>query len=75
VEELSSIVERWRSVQVGALSLGTMGLALVASLVWKYNLTSLRVQLATWISLGLLVLSFTLFAGKIGLLLARRPPE
>lgn len=75
VQELTSIIERWRSVQVGALSLGTMGLALVASLVWKYNLTSLRVQLATWMSLGLLVLSFTLFAGKIGLLLARRPPE
>jgi len=33
LEELTGIVEQWRPVQVGALSLGTVGLVLVATLV------------------------------------------
>ncbi|MGH7207507.1 MAG: hypothetical protein ACREI2_15015, partial [Nitrospiraceae bacterium] len=32
---LSEIVERWRPIQVGALSVGTMGLAVVAALLWQ----------------------------------------
>ena len=73
LEELTGIVEQWRPVQVGALSLGTVGLVLVATLVWQFNLTSLPVHVATWASIGLLVLSLTLFAGKVGLLLTSRP--
>ena len=75
LEELTQIVEQWRPVQVGALSLGTVGLVLVATLVWQFNLGSLPVHLATWASIGLLVLSLTLFAGKVGLLLTSRPPQ
>src|SRR5207249_213591 len=67
LEELTGIVEQWRPVQVGALSLGTVGLVLVATLVWQFNLTSLPVHVATWASIGLLVLSLTLLPGKIGL--------
>ncbi|MGH7206772.1 MAG: hypothetical protein ACREI2_11255, partial [Nitrospiraceae bacterium] len=72
---LIDIVERWRPVQVGALSVGTMGLAVVAALLWQFPLRSIPAQAATWISLSLLLLSFALFAGKVGLLLAQRPNE
>ena len=75
LEELIRIGEQWRPVQVGALSLGTVGLVLVATLVWQFNLTSLPVHVATWVSIGLLVLSLTLFAGKVGLQLTSPPPE
>ncbi|TLY25074.1 MAG: hypothetical protein E6K63_14230 [Nitrospirae bacterium] len=70
---LTGIVERWRPVQVGALSVGTMGLAVVAALLWQFPLRSIPAQAATWISLSLLLLSFALFAGKIGLILTQRP--
>ncbi|MGH7254074.1 MAG: hypothetical protein ACREIE_09780, partial [Nitrospiraceae bacterium] len=75
LEELTRIGEQWRPVQVGALSLGTVGLVLVATLVWQFNLTSLPVHIATWVSIGLLVLSMTLFAGKVGVLLTSPPPK
>ena len=45
--QLTSIVERWRILQVGAFTLGTMGLAVVAALVWNYNLHSTVVQVAS----------------------------
>lgn len=73
LEALTRIVEQWRQVQVGTLSLGTVGLVLVATLVWQFNLSSLPVHLATWTSIGLLVLSLTVFAGKVGLLLTSHP--
>jgi len=72
---LSEIVERWRPVQVGALSVGTMGLAVVAALLWQFPLRSIPAQAATWISLSLLLLSLALFAAKISLMLAQRPTE
>lgn len=72
---LTSMVERWRAVQVGALSLGTVGLALVAALVWQFNLSALPVQITTWISAGLLFAGLAIFSGKVGLLLLSRPPE
>lgn len=72
---LTDIVERWRPAQVGALSVGIMGLAVVAALLWQFPFRSMAAQAATWISLSLLLFSFALFAGKIGLMLAQRPNE
>jgi hypothetical protein len=72
---LTAVVERWRAVQVGTVSLGTAGLALVAALVWQYSLSSWPVQIATWFTAGLLFLGLAMFAGKISLLLLLRPPE
>jgi hypothetical protein len=72
---LTTIAERWRALQVGALSLGTIGLALVAALVWQFSLASTTVQAASWASAGLLFLGLGIFAGKVGLLLTSRPPE
>jgi hypothetical protein len=72
---LTGIVEQWRPVQVGALSVGTMGLAVVAALLWQFPLRSIPAQAAAWISLSLLLLSLTLFAAKVGLMLSQRPNE
>jgi hypothetical protein len=72
---LTGIVERWRQVQVGALSVGTMGLAVVAALLWQFPLRSIPALATTCISLSLLLLSFTLFAAKVGLMLSQRPNE
>jgi hypothetical protein len=73
--ELTTIIERWRAVQVGALSLGTMGLALVSALVWQFALTSVTVQAATWLSAGLVLLSLGLFTVKILHLFVRQPDQ
>jgi hypothetical protein len=70
---LTAIVERWRMIQVGTLSLGTVGLTLIAALVWQFSLHSLPVQAASWISTGLLFLGMSIFAGKVGLLLVSQP--
>ncbi len=75
LSDLTAVVERWRAIQTGALSVGTMGLPLIAALVWQYPLVSSPVQIAAWISAGLLLTSLALFAGKIGVMLARRPVE
>ena len=71
--QLTSIVERWRILQVGALTLGTTGLAVVAALVWNYNLHSTVVQVASWMTAGLLFAGIGIFGAKIGLLLIHHP--
>ncbi|MFQ5931575.1 MAG: hypothetical protein ACE5MM_04135 [Nitrospiraceae bacterium] len=71
--ELTRIVEYWRPIQVGSLNLGTIGLALVAALVWQLNLGSLPVKIGAWLCSGLLFLGFGTFAAKVCLLYARRP--
>ncbi len=72
--ELNDLAERWPFVQVGALSLGTIALGLVAALVWDHALGSLPVQIAAWLAAGLLLAGLLTFAVKAGLLLTRRPP-
>lgn len=73
--ELTGLVEQWRTIQVGTLSLGTIGLALVASLVWQFNLGSAVVQAAASISAALLAIALGLFTTTVIRLLGRRPPE
>ncbi len=73
--QLTDIMGRWGAVQVGTLTMGTLGLSLVASLVWRFPLGSPSVQAATWCSIILLLISLLLFSIKVGLLLGRRPPE
>ena len=73
--ELTDIVERWRAVQVSAFNLGTIGLSLVAALVWQVSLTSLPVQTAAWLSAGLLFLSLGLFGMKMVLLVISQPTQ
>jgi hypothetical protein len=64
-------MDRWRAVQISGLSLGTMGLAVLASLTWNVPLTSMYIGSAMWISLGLLLSSFLLFSVNLTLVLTR----
>lgn len=73
--ELTGIMERWRPLQLWALNLGTVGLALTAALVWQLPLASPEVTAASWASGGLLLLGLGLLAGKVVLVLGHRPPE
>ncbi|MGA6829279.1 cbb3-type cytochrome c oxidase subunit I [Nitrospira sp. NS4] len=75
LDRLTTIINRWRTVQIGGLSLGTMGLALLASLTWNMPLSSLPVQVATWSCVGLLLGSLTLFSVKLVALLSTSPEE
>ncbi|MBH0201408.1 MAG: hypothetical protein HP496_03660 [Nitrospira sp.] len=47
-DQLNMIMNRWSTLQAATLSLGTMGLGLLAALTWNVPLTSLYIQVATW---------------------------
>ncbi len=71
--QLDAIMNRWRTVQLGALSLGTMGLAVVAALIWSVPLSSPYVHGAVWLTAGLLLGSLTLFAAKLAWAVGLQP--
>jgi uncharacterized protein (DUF983 family) len=70
---LERIMDRWRALEVGALSFGTLGLVLVASLTWNFPLSSPWIHTATWVSLGLLLGSLTLFTMKLTQVVGTQP--
>jgi hypothetical protein len=65
IETLTDIMNRWRTLQIFSLSLGTLGLAVVATLTWSVPLGSPVIRFATWVSVGLLVISFAVFCAKV----------
>ncbi len=73
VEQLTAIMDRWRTVQISTLCLGTMGLAILASLTWNMPVTSLSIQIATWTCLGLLLTSLVLFSVKLATVWSKQP--
>lgn len=70
---LHAVVEQWRPLQIGTLSLGTIGLLLVGGLVWQFSLNSTPVRVAAWASGLLLTAGLLLVAFKIGRLLLTWP--
>ena len=74
-DQLAAIMERWRAVQVTGVSLGTMGFGALASMTWNFPLSSFSIQIATWVTLGLLLGSLTIFTAKLAWALGVRPPE
>jgi hypothetical protein len=58
-------MNRWRTLQLAGMSLGTMALCVLASLTWSLPLSSPYVHDTVWIAAGLLVASLTLFAAKL----------
>ena len=72
---LTGVIDRWRTVQVASLSLGTMGLALLASLTWNVPLSSIYVQTAMWMSLSLLLAGLTVFTMKLVTVLWTEPDQ
>lgn len=73
LDQLNDIMDRWSTVQIAALSLGTMGLGLLAALTWNVPLTSIYIHIATWTSLGLLMTSLVLFSVKLTSIIAKKP--
>lgn len=71
--QLEGIMNRWRTVQLAGLSLGTMALCVLASLTWSAPLGSSYVQSSVWIAVGLLLTSLTLFAAKLTWAVGLRP--
>ena len=74
-ERLSTIMNSWRAVQIGGLSLGTMGLGMLASLTWNVPLNSMYIRAAMWICFGLLLSSFILFSAKLVMVLGQQPED
>ncbi len=75
LEQLAEIADRWRPLQVGGVSLGTMGLAVLASLTWNVPLTSLYIKIAMWTCFTLLLVSLVYFCSKLAHLYVTWPPE
>jgi hypothetical protein len=75
LDQLTAIMNRWRTVQIGGLSLGTMGLALLASLTWNLPLASLPIQITLWACFALLLGSLVLFSAKLTRALTAQPSE
>lgn len=73
LDQLNAIMNRWSTVQIAALSLGTMGLGLLAALTWNVPLTSSYIHIATWTSLGLLMTGLVLFSVKLTSIVAKKP--
>lgn len=71
--QLDGVMNRWRTVQLAGMSLGTMSLAVLAALTWSVPLGSSYVQITVWIGAGLLILSLTLFAVKLTWAVSLRP--
>jgi hypothetical protein len=74
-DQLAAIMDRWRAVQLTGLSFGTMGFAVLAAMTWNFPLSSLSIQIATWVTVGLLLSSLTVFTAKLAWAVGVHPPE
>lgn len=74
-EQLTAIMNRWRAAQLVGLSMGTMGFGVLAAMTWNFPLSSLPIQIATWVTVCLLLSSVTLFAAKLAWAFGVRPQE
>jgi hypothetical protein len=74
-EQLDSIMNRWRTVQLVGISFGTMGLAVTAALTWTAPLGALSVRVSTWIAAALLLTGLTVFAAKLAWIAGIDPVE
>jgi len=74
-DQLAAIMDRGRTVQLTGLSLGAMGFGVLATMTWNFPLSSLSIQIATWVTVGLLLGSLTLFTAKLAWALGVRPSD
>jgi hypothetical protein len=52
-----------------------MGFGVLAAMTWNFTLNSLPMQIATWVTVGLLLSSLTLFTAKLAWAFGVRPQE
>jgi len=74
-EQLAAMMDRWRAVQLTGLSLGTMSFGVLAAMTWNFPLNSLPMQIATWVTVCLLLSSLALFTAKLAWVFGVRPQE
>ncbi len=74
-DQLAAIMDRWRSVQLTGLSLGTMSFGILAAMTWNFPLSSFPIQIATWVTVALLLGSLTLFTAKLAWAFGVRPTD
>jgi len=70
---LAGIIGRWSRLQLWTSSVGTMGMALTAALVWQYPLNAWPVTTAAWSSVLLLATGLALFTVKLVRILIEDP--
>jgi hypothetical protein len=75
LEQLTTVMNRWRTIQISTLCVGTMGLGMLAALTWNVPLTSISIRAATWTCLGLLLTSMILFSVKLTAVLSKQPDD
>ncbi|HWV46075.1 MAG TPA: hypothetical protein VN039_08665 [Nitrospira sp.] len=75
LDRLTTIMNRWRTVQIATLNLGTMGLGILAALTWNVPLTSMSIRVASWTSLSLLMTGLVLFSVKLTSIIAKKPDQ
>ena len=73
LEQLTSLVERWKWLQLGALNLGILGMAGWGLAAGAFGLTAQPTVLVLWSAATLLSLGVGLFAEKVGSLLMTQP--
>jgi len=71
--QLAAMMDRWRALQLTGLSFGTMGFGVLAAITWIFPLSSLYIQIATWVTVCLLLGSLTIFTGKLAWVLGASP--
>ncbi len=75
LDQLTTMMNRWSTVQIVTLNLGTMGLGILAALSWNVPLTSLYIRVASWTSLTLLMTSLVIFSVKLTSIIAKKPDQ
>lgn len=75
LDRLRTVANRWRALQLGTLTLGTLGLGVVAALTWSDPLGSPQVQRAMWVSVALLLSALAMFSAKLVMVWGARPTD
>ncbi|HKU53499.1 MAG TPA: hypothetical protein VJQ25_13580, partial [Nitrospira sp.] len=75
LDRLTTMMNRWRTVQIATLNLGTMGLGIVAALSWNVPLTSPYIRVASWTSLSCLMTGLVIFSVKLAAIIAKKPDQ
>lgn len=75
LDELTTMVEQGKWIQLAALNLGTAGMMGWALSAGQFGLRAWPTAVTLWTSVGLLLIGLGFFAGKIVRLLASRPQE
>ena len=75
LDQLTTMMNRWSSVQIATFNLGTMGLCILAALTWNVPQTSIYIRVASWTSLSFLMTGLVLFSVKLTSIIAKKPDQ